>query len=297
VSAEGVIVPNSTMIDVSVPFGTNLSAMHFTATHTGASINPAPGTMLDFTSPQTFTVKAENGQEKIYTVTVNLSAPPLPDDDTAVWPSLATWQSYGLSSGLTQPSGTIVDLVDVSSGSLIVSLQNADIESFKNLVNQFAVLDGIPYETAYEDYSTYELAYTYSGTDFTLTLTYANGILMLSIEPDDPSGFLFWPDNNRWTAFNLSGLTQPAGTTVDEVTEMESPPMLSVTLNTIDNAAYEDLLNQIAARLGTPYLSTGDSSTPEREDNFMSTMGANTFIVNLEMDTSDDEITIAAVKY
>ncbi|MDR1176050.1 MAG: hypothetical protein LBK83_11350, partial [Treponema sp.] len=34
VSSEGVIVPNSTMIDVSVPFGTNLTGMDFTAAHT-----------------------------------------------------------------------------------------------------------------------------------------------------------------------------------------------------------------------------------------------------------------------
>jgi hypothetical protein len=136
VSAEGVIVPSSTTIAVSVPFGTNLTGMNFTATHTGASINPAPGTPLDFNFPQTFTVRAENGQAKIYTVRVNLSEPSIPCGGTAVWPSVATWQNYGLSSGLTQPPGATVYTAGISLGTLIVHLQNADIRAFNNLVSQ-----------------------------------------------------------------------------------------------------------------------------------------------------------------
>ncbi|MDR1931750.1 MAG: DUF5018 domain-containing protein, partial [Spirochaetales bacterium] len=296
VSAEGVIVPDSTMIDVSVPFGTNLSGMNFTATHTGASLSPEPGTPLDFTSPQTFTVRAENDQQKIYTVTVNLAAPPVPDGGTTEWPSAATWQDYGLSSGLTQPPGTTVPFAGVSTGTLIVYLQNADTAAFDDLVNQFTVLDGIPTTSSESGYSIYELAYIYGGTGFTLTMTYGNGMLLLSIEPDDPSGFAVWPDNSRWTVFNLSGLTQPAGTTVDDVTESASSALL-VTLNNINHAAYEDLLIQITTLLGTPYDSTGSASTPEREDVFISTMGANTLMVMVEMDTVYDEIIITAVKY
>ncbi|MDR1175174.1 MAG: DUF5018 domain-containing protein [Treponema sp.] len=297
VSAEGVMVPNSTMIDVSVPFGTNLTAMNFTATHTGTSISPAPGTPLDFSSPQTLTVRAENGQEKIYTVTVNLSPPLTPGDGTAVWPPAATWQSYGLSSGLTQPSGTAVYTAFVSSGTLLVYLQNAGTAAFDNLVSQCTVLGGTPTTSSGSGYSIYELAYTYSGTNFTLTLTYGSGVLILSIEPYDPSGFAVWPDNSRWTVFDLSGLTQPAGTTVGDVTESESPALLSVTLNNINPAAYEDLLSQFTARLGSPFTSTGTSATQAREDIFMTTLGVNTLIVTLEMDTANDEITITAVKY
>jgi hypothetical protein len=191
VTAEGVLVPNATTIAVSVPFGTNLANMNFTATHTGASISPAPGTPLDFTSPRIVTVRAENGQEKLYTVTVNLSPPSAPGGGTAAWPSAATWQSYGFASGLTQPSGT----------------------------------------------------------------------------------------------------------TVGEANESESPSMLSVTLNNSSHAAYEDLLSRITALLGSPYTLTGASTTQTREAVFLSTVGANTLIVTLEMDASDDEITIVAIKY
>ncbi|MDR1176049.1 MAG: hypothetical protein LBK83_11345 [Treponema sp.] len=229
---------------------------------------------------------------------MNLSPPPAPGNGTAVWPQAATWQNYGLSSGLTQPPGTTIYTAVVSSGALLVYLQNADTTAFDNLAGQFTVLDGIPAASNESGYSIYELAYVYSGANFTLTMTHGSGMLILSIEPDDPGGFVVWPDNSRWTVFDLSGLTQPAGTTVDDVTETGSPAtLLSVTLNNISHTAYEDLLSQIITRLGNPYTSTGSSSTQTREDVFMTTMPANTLVVTLEMDTSYDEITIAAIKY
>jgi hypothetical protein len=229
---------------------------------------------------------------------VNLSAPSIPGGGTAVWPSTATWQNYGLSSGLTQPTGTTIYTAAVSSGALLVYLQNADAAAFDNLASQFTVLGGTPTTSNESGYRFYELAYTYSGTNLTITLAHGNGMLILSIEPDDPGGFTVWPDNSRWTVFNLSGLTQPTGTTVDDVTETASPyTMLSVTLNSIDNTAYEYLLSQITTRLGTPFTSTGTSTTQTREDVFMTAIGANMLIVTLEMDTSYDEITIAAIKY
>jgi hypothetical protein len=223
---------------------------------------------------------------------------PTPGGGTAVWPPAATWQSYGLSSGLTQPPGTTVYTAFVSSGTLLVYLQNADTGAFDALVSQFAALGGAPTTSSESGYRLYEQAYTYSGANFTLTMTYGGGVLIVSIEPDDPGSFAVWPNNSRWTVFNLSGLTRPAGTTVDDVTETASPTaLLSVTLNTITHTAYEDLLSQITARLGGPYTSTGSSATQTREDVFMTAMGANTLIVTLEMDASYDEIIISAIKY
>jgi hypothetical protein len=73
--------------------------------------------------------------------------------------------------------------------------------------------------------------------------------------------------------------------------------MVSVTLNAINHTAYEDLLSQIAARLGSPFSSTGSSATQTREAVFMATAGATPLVVTLEMDASYDEITIAAIAY
>jgi hypothetical protein len=295
VSAGGAIVPNSTAIAVPVPFGTDLTGMGFTLTHTGVSVSPLPGTRLDFSSPRTFTVTAENGQTKTYTVTVTPTVSP-PPGGAAVWPLDTTWQSYGLL-GITQPGGTTVYAAAVSSGTLIVYLQNADTAAFDDLVNQMVTLAGIAGTASSESgYSMYELGYTLSGTGFTLTLTHTGGILLLSVEPDDPGSFVIWPDNSKWTVFNLAGLTQPAGTVVEDVTEMDSPStMLSVMLKNIDNTAYEDLRNQIIATLGNPYYSDGSDTTQTREDTFILPMDAGSLIVNLMMDTSDDVIEIYAM--
>jgi hypothetical protein len=219
VSAAGSIAPNTATIDVSVPFGTDLSAMHFAITHAGASVSPLPGTALDFSSPRIFTVFAENGQTKDYTVTVTVTDPPPPGDNTAAWPSSATWQDYGFSA-MTQPGGTTVSVAAISSGTLAVYLQNADITVFNSMVFQFESLLGATGATSSDfGVSVYELAYAYSGTNFALTLAHTNGIVILSIEPNDPGSFAAWPDNSRWTIFSLSGLTQPAGTTVEDTSE------------------------------------------------------------------------------
>jgi hypothetical protein len=301
VSAAGVIAPNSSAITVSVPFGTNLAGMIFTASHTGASINPAPGTPLNFSSPQTITVTAENGQEKVYTVTVSVSQPSIPGG-TTVWPADATWQNYGFPSGLTMPPGATVNTAGVLSGAMYVYLENADTTAFDYLIGQFTVLDGIPETTNESGFRSYERAYTYSGEDYTLSLSfmpYENGLITLSIEPDDSSAFTVWPDDSQWAVFNLSGLTQPVGTTVGDVYEnanADAGLMLIVVLKNIDHTAYDDLLNQISARLGSPNYSNGSSSTPIREDGFMSIMGASYLTVSLEIDISSDEIIIGAMK-
>jgi hypothetical protein len=310
VSAAPAIVPNATAIEAPVPYGTDLRAMHFTLTHTGVSVSPAPGTALDFSSPQTFTVTAENGQTKTYTVTVKPgasppSANPPPTNPPSTnppatnlpteWPSSGTWQSYGLAT-LAQPAGTTVSVAGVSSGALIVSLQNAGIAAFNDLVSQIETLTGnVGTTSSISGYSMYELSYDISGEDFALEMTHTpNNTLLLNVEPDDTGGFAIWPDDSRWTIFSLSGLTQPAGTTINDITETESPyAMLSVTLNSITNAAYEDLRNQIIALLGNPLNSTGSDTTQTREDDFMPPTSS--LLVNLTMDTADDVIEIYAV--
>jgi hypothetical protein len=297
VSASGSIVPDSTAIAIPVPFGTDLTGMGFALTHTGVSVSPLPGTTLDFSSPQTFTVTAENGQTKTWTVSVTPAASP-PSGGAAAWPSAPVWQNYGLAA-ITQPGGTTVYSAGVSSGTLIVYLQNAGIAAFNNLISQIETIsNSVGAVSSASGYSSYELAYSFSGGSFSLTLVHTGETAILSIEPDDPGNFVVWPDDSRWTLFNLSGLTQPAGTTIAGVTETNSPSaMLSVTLNSITNTAYEDLLNQITALLGNPYSSTGSAVTPTREAVFMTVMGAGSVTVILEMDLARDEIVVAALAY
>ncbi|MFC4598798.1 S-layer homology domain-containing protein, partial [Cohnella hongkongensis] len=63
-------------IAISVPYGTDVTSLTPTITHTGASISPTSGTAQNFTNPVTYTVTAADGSTQNYTVTVNVAASP-----------------------------------------------------------------------------------------------------------------------------------------------------------------------------------------------------------------------------
>jgi hypothetical protein len=299
VSIEGTISGNT--IAIQVPFGTNITAMDFSVVHTGVSISPAPGAPLDFSSPQTFTVRAENPQTPAKSYVVTVTAAPPSGGGTGTWP--ATWQNYGLA-GLTQPGGTTVQTAIESAGAIMVYLESANLAAFNALVAEIeSGIGSTGTASTALGLSEYELSYSHAGVNYTLTMIHdANGLalapgtLMLAIEPGAPSGSTQWPDNSRWDDFGLSGLTQPAGTTVADVTDAGSPyEMLSVTLNQVTNAAYDDLLGQITTRLGSPFLSNPGDGT--RVDQFSVTAGTNSLMVTLSLDTAYDEIIVSAIFY
>jgi hypothetical protein len=182
VSAGGKISSDGTAIKVYVPAGTTSTSMDFTLIHTGRSVNPAPETPLNFSSPQTFMVTAEDSSTRTYTVTVIAIA----------WPA-ESWATYGLT-GLTQPAGTTI----------------------------------------------------------------------VGLEEDN----------------TLVGIIQYE---------------LSVTLEHIGSAAYEDLRAQITGKLGNPTVSQNpDNGT--RTDKFEKQDGLYTIRVKLDMDTRNNEIIIRADK-
>jgi uncharacterized delta-60 repeat protein len=73
VAATGVITESTHTIAITVPFGTVVTALVPTITHTGASINPATGVANDFTTPAIYTVTAADASTQNYTVTVTVS--------------------------------------------------------------------------------------------------------------------------------------------------------------------------------------------------------------------------------
>jgi hypothetical protein len=68
--AAGVIDQAANTITVTVPSGTNLSSLSPTVYHTGVSLEPASGRAVDFRSPATYTVTAQDGTGRGYTVYV-----------------------------------------------------------------------------------------------------------------------------------------------------------------------------------------------------------------------------------
>jgi hypothetical protein len=66
----GVIDEGAKTITLTVPFGTEVTALVPTIVHTGVTISPASGAAQDFTSPVTYTVTAEDASTQDYMVTV-----------------------------------------------------------------------------------------------------------------------------------------------------------------------------------------------------------------------------------
>jgi hypothetical protein len=303
VSAAGVIDPDNRDISVSVPAGTAITAVNFTLTHTGVSVSPASGP-LDFSSARTFTVTAENGTQKAWTVTITVAKENTPPSGTQTWPANAVLQSYGLS-GLTQPAGTTISLVWVTTEELGIQLGNPDAAAYNALVAQIESLTGSAgtNDTSMADFGlyAYDLAYTHSGETFDLNITCfigaggAEDTLILTVTNASASGSYTWPDTAKWTPFGLSGLTQPSGTVITDVTDQLLPyTALSVTLESVSDAAYDNLYNQIYNLFGAPGSSSGSPGDSYRDAAFM-IYGTNTILVELSIDSGFDEITIDAI--
>jgi len=64
-------------ISITVPYGTDVTTLVPTISHTGASVSPASGVVRNFTSSQTYTVTAADGTSQDYTVTVSIAPNPV----------------------------------------------------------------------------------------------------------------------------------------------------------------------------------------------------------------------------
>ena len=69
--ANGIINETAKTINVTVPYGTNVTCLTPTVTHTGVSYTPTEA--INFSSPVTYTVTAEDGSTQNYIVTVSVA--------------------------------------------------------------------------------------------------------------------------------------------------------------------------------------------------------------------------------
>ena len=75
-NVTGTINEASKTISLTVPFGTDVTTLVPTITHTGASISPNTGVAQNFTSPVEYTVTAADSTTQKYIVTVTVAANP-----------------------------------------------------------------------------------------------------------------------------------------------------------------------------------------------------------------------------
>lgn len=72
-AATGVINEGAHTIGITVPYGTNVTALVPTITITGASVSPASGVAHNFTSTSTYTVTAADASQQAYSVAVTVA--------------------------------------------------------------------------------------------------------------------------------------------------------------------------------------------------------------------------------
>jgi hypothetical protein len=72
-SATGTVDEALKTVTATVPYGTDITAMTASATHSGALISPDPGSARDYSAPVDYTVTSEDGTTASYTVTVTVA--------------------------------------------------------------------------------------------------------------------------------------------------------------------------------------------------------------------------------
>ena len=88
--SEGVGSINGTDITVSIPFGTDVTALVPTITITGESVSPLSGVANNFTVPVIYTVTAVDSSTQDYTVTVTIADDPVTIAFSAISATLAS---------------------------------------------------------------------------------------------------------------------------------------------------------------------------------------------------------------
>jgi hypothetical protein len=121
-AAAGTI--SGTDIAVTVPFGTDVTSLTPTITHTGASINPASGAAWNFSAPVEYIVTAEDGSTASYTVTVTVGSASAKAITAFSFASpAATGSISGTDVAVTVPYGTnvtsLVPAITVSPGATV----------------------------------------------------------------------------------------------------------------------------------------------------------------------------------
>ena len=109
-------------------------------------------------------------------------------EEALSWPGSEVWGNYGLAE-ISQPSGTTVRSAVVSE-ELTVILDNADLNSFNNLVDYIDVTLGAAGYRYYEGpgYNVYEMSYNIGGDGFYLSVWHDSDLEELSINVFESRG-------------------------------------------------------------------------------------------------------------
>jgi len=112
------VVAATGKLDITVPFGTNNKDIAIAYTIAAkAKISPDPATIKDYSSPQQFTVTAEDNSKQVYTVTVILAAG---KSDNSILKFTFTVAGNNIDGAINEPAKTIT--VTLPSGTALTGL-------------------------------------------------------------------------------------------------------------------------------------------------------------------------------
>jgi hypothetical protein len=227
-----------TTIAMTVPFGTNVSALVATFTTTGASVSvgttvQASGTTSNnFTSPVTYTVAALDGTTKDYTVTVTVAASSA--KDLTAFSFLASKNS-GLGADVTGTiAGTNVALT-VPHGTVVTAL----VATFSTTGQSVAVGTTTQVSGTTANDFTSPVAYKVTAADAS-TKTYTVTVTVAPSSAKDLTAFSFLSAKNSQLSSDVTGtisgtsiaLTVPFGTDVTALVATFTTTGASVTVGT-----------------------------------------------------------------
>ena len=212
-----------TAISVTVPYSTVVTALAPTYTMSaGATGNPVPGTVRDFTTPKTYTITAPDLSFQTYTVTVIKSAPSTAKNMlTFVFPGLPATTISGTNIGVNVPFGTA--LTALAPTYTVSPFATATPAS--GTVRNFATPQS--YTVTAEDGSsqTYTVTVTVSASIFTWNTAVAGN----------------WSDSSKWTNNQSDGTAPVAAGQTDYTLNFNQAGTYTVTNDR--NAGF--LLNQL----------------------------------------------------
>lgn len=134
-SATGIIDNTAKTVNINVPFGTAVTSLTPTITHSGASISPASGVPVDFTNDVTYTITGADASTEIYTVSVKVAANPAKSITAFNFTSPAATESINNTLHtitVTVPYGT-----DVTSLSPTITYTGASISPLSEVAQNF----------------------------------------------------------------------------------------------------------------------------------------------------------------
>jgi len=222
---SGTVTESIHSIAVTVPFGTNVTALVPSIVHTGSTISPAIGTAQNFTNPVTYTVTAADGSTQAYTVTATVAPNPAKAITSFTFPSLA------VSGTVTEATHAIVVTVPLSTNLTVLAPSivhtGASISPGNGLALNFT--NPVVYTVTAEDGTTQQ--YTISvKTEMTannvikgIHLIHENQPNLMSYIYIDTLNMLYSQESSdKGTTWSTSMNIDNSGTTVDFVADMDA---------------------------------------------------------------------------